>query len=124
MDKNLFEQETSQFSLNSDMNTIKNAKINAKSTFPRLEVRGQSKVLSNKAFSIGRDKSNQLIIADEKVSRYHAVVTFENDVAYIKDTDSANGTFINGNQIPVGKKIKLKNGDKIKVGKTVIVFYR
>lgn len=121
---NLFDRQTGIFNADDSMHTKKNAKINAKSSMPRLEVRGKSKMLSNKAFAIGRDKSNQLIVADPKVSRYHAIVTFENDVAYIKDTDSANGTYINNKKIPPGKKIKLNNGDKIKVGTTVIVFYR
>ena len=121
---NIFEEETSIFHSNEDRNTRKMAKINAKSSMPRLEVRGESKILSNKAFGIGRDRSNQLIVADSKVSRYHALVTFENDEAYIKDTDSANGTYINNKKIISGQKVKLKNGDKIKVGRTVITFYR
>ncbi|MCK4796189.1 MAG: FHA domain-containing protein [Spirochaetes bacterium] len=121
---NIFNQQTGRFKINEDTETQKRAKINAKSSLPRLEVRGQYKTLSNKAFGIGRDKSNQLIIADTKVSRYHAFITFEDDEAYIKDTDSANGTYINDVRIPSGKKIKLKNGDKIKVGTTVIGFTR
>lgn len=120
----LFQQETSKFYSDEERNTKKMAKINAKSGMPRLEVRGESKVLSNKAFGIGRDKTNQLIIADPKVSRYHALVTFENNEAYIKDTDSANGTYINEMRLITGQKFKLKNGDKIKVGRTVITFYR
>lgn len=106
------------------MDTLKNAKLNAKSAIPRLEVYGKTKTLSNKIISIGRGKTNQLIIADNKVSRYHALVYFKNDNAYIKDTDSLNGTFINDKRIESGKNIKLKNGDKIKVGTTVIIFYR
>ncbi len=124
MGKDLFHQETGAFNPDDDMSTMKNAKINAKYGMPRLEVGGQSKLLSNKSFSIGRDKKNQLIIADTKVSRFHAIVTFENDDPYIKDTDSANGTYINGELIQSGKKIKLNNGDRIKVGTTVIIFYR
>lgn len=121
---NLFNQETGKFTVDDSTNTRKVAKINAKSSLPRLEVGGQSKSLSNKSFGIGRDKSNQIIVADPKVSRFHAVVTFENEEAYIKDTDSSNGTFVNGTQIQLNKKIKLNNGDKIKVGTTVITFYR
>jgi pSer/pThr/pTyr-binding forkhead associated (FHA) protein len=123
MAKNFFNDETGRFDKNDEMLTQKNAKINAKSSLPRLEVNGQSKTLSSKTFGIGRDKGNQIIIADSKVSRFHALVSFENEVAYIKDTDSANGTYINGKLILPGKKIELKNGDKIKVGTTVIIFY-
>ena len=120
----LFNQETAKYTSKESMETKKTAGINAKSSMPRLEVRGQSKALSNKAFSIGREKSNQLIVADPKVSRYHALVTFENDEAYIKDTHSANGTYVNNKLIIPGKKVKLTNKDKIKVGTTVITFYR
>jgi pSer/pThr/pTyr-binding forkhead associated (FHA) protein len=120
---NMFNEDTGIFGSDDSMNTKKNAVVNAASSLPRLEVRGQSKILSNKAFSIGRDKSNQLIIADEKVSRHHAIVTFENEQAYIKDTNSTNGTYLNGERIDSGKKVRLENGDKIKVGTTVIIFY-
>ena len=123
MAKNFFNDETGRFDRNDDMETKKSARINAKSSYPRLEVNGQSKTLSSKTFGIGRDKTNQIIIADPKVSRFHAIVTFDNNVAYIKDTDSSNGTYINGKQIQPGKKCELKNGDKIKVGTTVIIFY-
>ena len=68
----LFQQDTSKFYSDEERKTKKIAKINAQSGMPRLEVRGESKALSNKAFGIGRDKTNQLIIADPKVSRYHA----------------------------------------------------
>ena len=122
--KNLFNAITGIFKTDDNMNTIKNAKINACTSMPRLEVGGKCKELSNKAFGIGRDKYNQLIIADPMVSRFHAVVTFENDEASIKDTDSSNGTYVNNKKVEQGKKYKLKNGDKIKVGTTVIIYYR
>lgn len=124
MGKNLFNEVTGKFNNKDNMTTKKNARINAKSSIPRLEVGGESKVLSNKAFSIGRDKSNQIIVSDPKVSRYHAIITFQNDVAVIKDTDSSNGTYVNDKQIAPNKKVQLKNGDRIKVGTTVIIFYR
>jgi len=122
--KDIFNDKTGVFSLNDDKGTQKMANINAKATFPRLEVGGQSKSLSNKNFSIGRDKSNQLIIADPKVSRFHALVNFEDGEAYIKDTNSSNGTYVNDVQIPPNVKHKLKDGDKIKLGTTVITFYK
>ena len=120
----MFNDETGVFSLKDDTTTKKHASINATTSIPRLEVGGQSKNLSNKNFSIGRDKSNQLIIADPKVSRFHAVVNFENGEVYIKDTDSSNGTIVNDTNIQPNVKHKLKDGDRIKLGTTVITFYR
>ncbi len=124
MANDMFNDETGVFSLKDDNVTKKEANINAKTSIPRLEVGGQSKNLSNKNFGIGRDKSNQLIIADSKVSRFHAIVSFENGEAYIKDTNSSNGTFVNDVKINENVKHKLKNGDKIKLGTTVITFFR
>lgn len=102
--------------------TIKKANINVKGV-PRLEVHGKSKKLSNKAFGIGRDRSNGIIIADPKVSKFHALVTFEKGDGYIKDSNSTNGTYLNGKRIPAGKRVKLNDGDKIKVGATCIYYY-
>jgi pSer/pThr/pTyr-binding forkhead associated (FHA) protein len=124
MAKDMFSEETGRFKKNEKIETKKKAVVNAKLSQPRLEVHGKSKNLSNKAFGIGRDKTNQLIIADSKVSRFHAVVSFENEISYIKDTGSSNGTYINGKKIDAGKKVRLYDGDKIKVGTTVITFYR
>lgn len=124
MAKNMFNEETGHFKTNESTTTQKEAKINAKTSVPWLEVAGKSKMLSNKAFSIGRDRSNQIIIADTKVSRFHAMIKFKNEEVYIKDTNSSNGTYINGKKITPDKSIKLKNGDKIKVGTTVLVFYK
>ena len=58
------------------------------------------------------------------VSRFHAIVTYENDKAFIKDTKSANGTYINDKILVANKKYELKNGDKIKVGNTVITYFK
>jgi pSer/pThr/pTyr-binding forkhead associated (FHA) protein len=123
-DKDLFKQETRQFGNKENQNTVKRAHINAKSNVPRLEVAGKFKILSNKAFGIGRDKTNQLIIADPAVSRYHAIIAFEDYEAYIKDTESTNGTYVNGTKVPKDKKVLLKNGDRIKVGTTVIIYHK
>ncbi len=122
MAKNIFKNETGRFSANEDLRTIKSAKIDAKPVVPRLEFAGKSKQISNKMVSIGRDKSNQIIMTDEHVSRFHCVISFENDTAYIKDTSSSNGTYINGSIISSGVKVKLNNNDKIKVGKTVLIY--
>ena len=44
--------------------------------------------------AIGREPSNDIELADERVSRYHAVLWAENGVWRVRDLDSANGTFI------------------------------
>lgn len=43
---------------------------------------------------IGRHSSNQIVIFDESVSRYHAEIIFANDQFYLRDIGSTTGTFI------------------------------
>ena len=122
-DKNLFDAQTNKMKSFSDDVTIKRAAIDAKGKgMPRLVVGGKSKPLGNKIFGIGRSKTNQIIVADPKVSKYHAIVFLENGKFYIKDTDSTNGTLVNSKSIPAGVKVQLNSGDKIKVGQTTITF--
>jgi hypothetical protein len=85
---------------------------------PRLEAHGKSKALTRKSVGIGRDKSNAVIIADPRVSKFHALMKFRGDTAFIRDSHSTNGTFINGKHLLPGKERALKDGDLVVVGTT------
>ncbi len=104
-----------------DVVVIKSAIIHAGSV-PRLEAHNKSKQLSNKAFGIGRDKHNAVIILDEKVSKFHAVVTFNQGKAYIRDIHSTNGTFVNNNRLKPNENTALNHNDIISLGNTQITF--
>ncbi len=43
---------------------------------------------------IGRHSSNQMVILEERVSRYHAEILFKNKDFYIRDIGSTTGTFL------------------------------
>ena len=68
-------------------------------------------------FTIGRDESNTIILADERrlISRRHAMVEI-NGAVHLKDLDSQNGTFLNGNRIEPGRNYDLKHGDTFRIG--------
>lgn len=51
------------------------------------------------------------------VSRVHAKIFQEDDEFYIEDLGSANGTYINHAPLPTGNRHRLKNGDRIALGK-------
>lgn len=51
------------------------------------------------------------------VSRVHAKIFQEADDFYIEDIGSANGTYINHAPLPTGNRHRLKNGDRIALGK-------
>jgi adenylate cyclase len=71
--------------------------------------------------TIGRDKSNSIVIQDAVASRNHALIRrVGSGQFYILDVGSRNGTFINEQRVTT--PTLLSNGDKIVIGETVITF--
>jgi pSer/pThr/pTyr-binding forkhead associated (FHA) protein len=116
-----FKEQTVFQNPDDDLMVTKSAIIHAGGV-PRLEAHNKSKQLSNKAFGIGRDKHNAVIILDEKVSKFHAVVTFSQGKAYIRDIHSTNGTFVNNNRLKPNENTVLNHKDIISLGNTQITF--
>jgi S1-C subfamily serine protease len=74
-------------------------------------------------FTIGRDPACDLVLADERVSRRHAVLRVHADGrADVYDAGSANGTLVNGQRI-VGP-VLLTGGEAIQVGGVLILTSR
>jgi hypothetical protein len=46
--------------------------------------------------TIGRDPTNDIVLADRSVSGHHAVVRYMNGEWVLADLDSRNGTYVNG----------------------------
>ena len=66
--------------------------------------------------TIGATPAANLFLEQDKcVSRHHAVVSFTDGRAFIKDAGSLNGTYIK-----VCSEIELKDGDILLIGKTLI----
>ncbi len=61
-----------------------------------------------------------IVIDDDRMSRYHARILHKADGYEIEDLNSRNGTFLNNAKIAWGK---LTDGDRIRIGDTEIVFY-
>ena len=69
---------------------------------------------------IGRAQEADLFIEDDKISHKHCIIeAFARDLVFISDLASTNGTLING---MIVRSIKLKDKDRIQVGKTVLLF--
>jgi len=62
---------------------------------------------------VGRDEECDLMIGDRQVSRRHASITRENDHYVLRDLDSKNGTFVNGQE--VHGAYTLKDSDEIQI---------
>lgn len=70
---------------------------------------------------IGRCASNHLQIADQSISRRHALVSIANERFCIEDLGSKNGTFVNGKACD-GRRLVLHGGDRIAVGHYHLIF--
>lgn len=65
--------------------------------------------------NIGRQLSNDIIVEDKRVSRYHAQIKIQPDGQfYIFDLGSTNGITING--VPHQRQHTLMNGDRFTIG--------
>ena len=80
---------------------------------------GKSAELVDGELTIGRDEASDLTISDDKVSRKHAVVELDREGrAVLRDLDSRNGTFVNGEQV---RSAVLNAGDHLRFGDTVVI---
>ena len=68
---------------------------------------------------LGRVSACDVVVADAKASRRHAQLIVEAGVVEVEDLGSSNGTMLNGK--PVDRRM-LRDGDRIEIGKTVIVY--
>lgn len=69
---------------------------------------------------IGRLAESGIRLSDVNVSRAHATFVREGIGWAIQDLDSTNGTFLNGERV---ERESLKDGDKIQVGATELIYH-
>lgn len=65
--------------------------------------------------TIGRDSDNGIAITDPFLSGKHAMFMGQDGSYLIKDLDSTNGTFVNGEKL-IDMPVRLKDGDRIHMG--------
>jgi adenylate cyclase len=78
-------------------------------------------ILTKPLISLGRGDSSDVVFADPRASRSHALLrgTGE-DKYYLIDLGSKNGTYVNGKRVVV--PVLLKNGDEIRMGETNLTY--
>src|SRR5215467_5362311 len=72
---------------------------------------------------IGRAPTSDILLSKDKLtSRRHAVVRYENGDYVLSDERSANGTFVNGQQLEELVPRTLKDGDHVGIGEHELIF--
>ncbi len=75
--------------------------------------------LTKARIELGRDSDNDFQVHDTEVSRHHAAINLAKDGFEIVDLESSNGTFLNSQRVT---SKRLENGDRIQIGKTLMIF--
>jgi hypothetical protein len=74
---------------------------------------GKRFFLESGVLLIGRDEGNDVVIPERQVSRRHASISHEEDSYILRDLDSKNGTFLNGQEL--AGPHALQDGDEIQI---------
>ncbi|MCU1304419.1 MAG: Serine phosphatase RsbU, regulator of sigma subunit [Candidatus Sulfotelmatobacter sp.] len=99
------------------LNSIRSSQSSSSGVFPALVlVQGNEQkniVLNRTPFSVGRKVDKDLVIADPRVSRDHALIVLETDGFFLVDQGSKHGTFVNGERV---QRQKLESNDRLEFG--------
>src|SRR5262245_39894424 len=68
---------------------------------------------------IGRASDNTVVLDDETISRYHAMVLIQPEGVFLMDLDSTNGTAVNTVPALPDELVRLTHGDVVTIGRTV-----
>jgi ATP-binding cassette subfamily B protein len=77
--------------------------------------------LDKPVLTIGRLSGNDIQIPNQRVSRLHAKIHWENGTWVIEDAESVNGLVYQGNRV---ERLPLSNGDRVYVAPTAALLYR
>lgn len=90
---------------------------------PWLDINGDRYPLLGALTTLGRDDSADIVVDDPGVSRRHSEIRVTTDgphlVTSIRDLNSTNGTFVNGERIA---SQRLQDGDRLTLGRTTATF--
>ena len=78
--------------------------------------------LTGEDLTIGRSSDADLTFDQPQVSRKHAVIGFSDDHFFIQDLASSYGTRLNGAQLRPHEPCRLRQGDRILIGKVELTF--
>lgn len=77
--------------------------------------------LKTKRVTVGKSPDNDLLVEDREVSRVHCVFECYRAGWSVRDMSSRNGTYVNRERLTAERP--LREGDEIRIGSTLMVFY-
>lgn len=73
--------------------------------------------------TLGSGGDCDVILPPNGVAKKHAIISKIGNKISIKDDNSLNGTFVNGNKLPASQEISLNNLDVIVIGNSKLILY-
>ena len=114
--KEVFSEEVYSSESSYDTNVLRAEDKPESIKIPYLIINGRTIKLQTFPFSIGRGKEATYKYTNNKnVSRKHIIITKENGQYYIRDNDSANGTFLNNEPLNKGEDYVLNDNARIQI---------
>jgi NADPH-dependent 2,4-dienoyl-CoA reductase/sulfur reductase-like enzyme/pSer/pThr/pTyr-binding forkhead associated (FHA) protein len=86
----------------------------------RFELRGHVLPLNGRLCSIGTAPESNIRLDDPTVAYLHAQVTQQGQALYLRDAGTQTGTWVNG--VPLAGAHPLRDGDRVVMGRTELVF--
>jgi Inner membrane component of T3SS, cytoplasmic domain len=78
--------------------------------------------LEGERMTVGRSDTNDVVLADERVSRLHAAFERVADEWLVRDLGSRNGTFVDGDRVLATRPVR--PGQEIRIGETALFLRR
>ena len=79
--------------------------------------------ITGRRFVIGKSKYSSFQVKNTKtVSRSHAIFSVDDEGCWIEDDDSLNGTFINEQSLSAHQRVKLADGDSVRMSDELFTF--
>lgn len=77
-------------------------------------------ITSTEEVRIGRASENDVVLSDDRCSRYHALIYWKEHLWYIRDLGSRNGTILDNQPLMFPRP--LSHGSRIQIGHSTLVF--
>jgi len=114
------EEEATEEEVVEEVQEVQEVEEIEEKTYPTLTLTGlnntEFKILPLKeSVTLGRRPGNDLIFTDTTISGVHCEITIEDDILYLEDKGSTNGTYLNREKIT--EKTEIHKGDILAMGK-------